>query len=174
LIVTLPIALFGGAIGQAVFPRLAAHADAREFGELRRTLLRSLRSVIVLAVPGALALLLLARPTIRILFEHGKFHADAGSLTSKMLVAYAIALPAAVATEVLARGLIALRDTRTPLFANTAQLIGRGTIMALLIGTLGVIAVPIAFAAMAFVEALTLAAVLLLRLRTRADVIPLS
>jgi putative peptidoglycan lipid II flippase len=165
LLVTLPIALLGQAVGQAAFPRLAAHSDARDFRQLRRTLLRSVGAVIALAVPAALTLLVLGRPTIRILFEHGKFHGGAGSLTNKVLVAYAFALPASVATEVLARGLIALRDTRTPLFANSVQLIGRATIMAIFVGSIGVIAVPIAFAAMAFVEALALAAVLLLRLR---------
>jgi putative peptidoglycan lipid II flippase len=73
--------------------------------------------VIALAIPAALGLLLLRGPVIRVLFEHGKFGAAAGSLTGKVLVAYAIALPAAVTTEVLARGLIALRDTRTPLLS---------------------------------------------------------
>jgi putative peptidoglycan lipid II flippase len=168
LLVTLPIALLGQAIGQAAFPRLAAYADARDWHELGRTLKRSLSWVIALAIPAAIALLVLSRPTIRILFEHGKFTASAGALTSKVLVAYAIALPAAVTSEVLARGLIALRDTRTPLFANSAQLLGRALIMALLIGAAGVVAIPIAFAAMAFVEALALATVLLLRLRARA------
>jgi putative peptidoglycan lipid II flippase len=128
--------------------------------------------VVALAIPAALALLVLGRPTIRILFEHGKFSAGAGSLTDKVLTAYAIALPASVLTEVLARGLIALRDTRTPLFANTVQLLGRATIMALLIGAVGVVAVPIAFAGMAFVETFVLATVLTLRLRERSS--PLS
>jgi hypothetical protein len=40
--------------------------------------------------------------------------------------------------------------------------------MAVLIGAVGVVAVPIAFAAMAFIETLLLAAVLTLRLRERA------
>ena len=168
LLVTLPIALLGQAIGQAAFPRLAAFADARAWADLRRTLLRSVRAVVALAIPAALALLVLGRPTIRILFEHGRFSAAAGSLTDKVLGAYAIALPASVLTEVLARGLIALRDTRTPLFANTVQLLGRTAIMAVLIGAVGVVAVPIAFAAMAFIETLLLAAVLTLRLRERA------
>ena len=170
LLVTLPIALFGQAIGQAAFPRLAAYADSRKWGELRVTLRRSLRWVVLLAIPAALALVFLGRPTIRVLFEHGKFSGSAGSLTNKVLLAYAIALPATVLTEVLARGLIALRDTRTPLFANTAQLLGRATIMALLVGTAGVIAIPIAFAVMAFVEATALAAVLVLRLRSRGAI----
>jgi putative peptidoglycan lipid II flippase len=84
LLVTLPIALLGLGIGQAAFPRLAASADAHDLTQLRRTLLRS---VVALAIPAALLLLLLARPTIRILFQHGKFSAGAASLTSKVLVA---------------------------------------------------------------------------------------
>jgi putative peptidoglycan lipid II flippase len=171
LLVTLPIALFGQAIGQAAFPRLAAYADARKWRELRATLKRSLNWVIALAIPAAIGMLVLSKPVIRVLFEHGKFGATAGSLTGKVLVAYAIALPAAVTTEVLARGLIALRDTRTPLFANSAQLLGRALIMAVLVGAAGVVAIPIAFAAMAFVEALALATVLVLRLRGRAAVV---
>jgi putative peptidoglycan lipid II flippase len=174
LLVTLPIALLGQAIGQAAFPRLAAYADTRNWRELRATVKRSLTWVIGLAIPAVIALLVLGRPTIRVLFEHGKFSASAGGLTSKVLVLYAIALPAAVTTEVLARGLIALRDTRTPLYANSAQLVGRAVIMALLIGAAGVEAIPIAFAAMAFVEALALAAVLLLRLRARAAIVQIA
>jgi putative peptidoglycan lipid II flippase len=63
----------------------------------------------------------LGRPVIRILFVHGQFHAAAGALTYAVLTPYALALPAYVATEVLTRGLIALRDTRTPLATNTAR-----------------------------------------------------
>ena len=133
----LPIALLGQAVGQATFPRLAAHADAEDWPRMRRTLLQSLGAVVALAIPALLALYFLGRPVIRLLFEHGKFTADAGDLTYNVLVAYAIALPAYVGTEVITRGLIALRDTRTPLLTNICQLIGRMTIMALFVEQLG-------------------------------------
>src|SRR5262249_4987861 len=42
LLVGLPIALLGQAIGQGAFPRLAAHAASGEYVELRRTLVRAL------------------------------------------------------------------------------------------------------------------------------------
>ena len=45
-----------------------------------------------------------------------------------------------------------MRDTRTPLATNTVQLLGRAAIIALLMGRVGVVAIPIAFAAMAAVE----------------------
>jgi putative peptidoglycan lipid II flippase len=115
----------------------------------------------------------LGRPTIRVLFQHGKFDAAAGSLTYRVLALYALALPAAVAVEVLTRGLIALRDTRTPLASNTMQLAARAGIIAALLGTLGARAIPLAFAAAATLEALVLATILLFRLRKRiAEPVP--
>jgi putative peptidoglycan lipid II flippase len=77
-------------------------------------------------------------------------------------------LPAYVGTEVVSRGLIALRDTRTPLLTNTGQVLGRVGIMLALIGSLGVLAVPTAFAAMAFLELAVQAAMLLIKLRRRS------
>jgi putative peptidoglycan lipid II flippase len=172
LLVGLPIALLGQAVGQSAFPRLAAHAAALEWPQMRRTLLRALGAVIALAIPALLGLLLLSRPTIRILFEHGKFDAAAGSLTYTVLIPYALALPAYVGTEVIVRGLIALRDTRTPLLTNSLQLAGRAAIVALLLGSIGVLAIPVAFAVTASIETVALGIVLLIKLQRRMGVAP--
>lgn len=167
LLVGLPIALLGQAVGQSAFPRLAAHAAGHDWAQMRRTLVRSLAAVVALAVPALLGLLLLGRATIRVLFEHGKFDAAAGSLTYDVLVAYAVALPAYVCTEVITRGLIALRDTRTPLLTNSLQLAGRAAIIAILLDRVGVVAIPIAFAVSASVETVGLGVVLWRKLRRR-------
>ena len=167
LLVGLPIALLGQAVGQAAFPRLSAHVTALEWSRMRRTLLRALAAVVALAIPTLLGLIFLGRPTISILFEHGRFDAAAGSLTYAVLIPYAVALPAYVATEVITRGLIALRDTRTPLLTNSAQFAGRAAIIALLLGSIGVLAIPVAFAVTASVETVALGVVLLLKLQRR-------
>ncbi len=167
MMVGLPVALLGQAVGQSAFPRLAAHAAALEWSRMRRTLGQALGAGVVLAIPALVGLIILGRPVIHLLFEHGKFGAGAGSLTYAVLVPYAVALPAYVATEVLTRGLIALRDTRTPLLTNSAQLAGRALIIAALLGTAGVLAIPIAFAVAASVETVVLGTVLMLKLQWR-------
>jgi putative peptidoglycan lipid II flippase len=167
LLVGLPIALLGQAIGQAAFPRLTALAEAGDWSRLRRTLLQSLGAAIALAIPALLALIFLGRPTIRLIFERGQFDAAAGELTYTVLIAYAVALPAYVGTEVITRGLIALRDTRTPLLTNIGQLIGRAIIMALFIGQFGVVTIPAALAVTATLETITLGLVLLFKVRSR-------
>jgi putative peptidoglycan lipid II flippase len=167
LLVGLPIALLGQAIGQAAFPRLAARAAEKDWRGMRRALLGALAAALALAIPAMLALLFLGRPVIRLLFERGQFTAPAGDLTFEVLKIYAMALPAYVATELVTRGLIALLDTRTPLLTNTLQLTGRALLMALLIPRLGVTAVPAAFAITAALETLALSAVLLFKLQRR-------
>lgn len=167
LLVGLPIALLGQAVGQSAFPRLAAYAASRDWLQMRRITVQALGVVVVLAVPALLFLIVAGRRMIRVLFEHGQYHSAAGAVTYDVLVAYAVALPAYVATEVLTRGLIALRDTRTPLFTNTAQILGRAAIMAVFLGAWGVRTIPLAFAMMATVETVALAAVLLVKMQRR-------
>jgi putative peptidoglycan lipid II flippase len=111
-------------------------------------------------VPAALVLVLFARLVVRILFEHGEFDADAGALTSRLIVLYAVGLPAYALTEVLTRSLVALRDTRTPLATNLLQLVLRAALTAALLGPYGVKAIPIAFAISSIGEAVLLGVVL--------------
>jgi putative peptidoglycan lipid II flippase len=172
LLVGLPIALLGQAVGQAAFPRLTGHAEAGEWRRMRRTQIASLGAAVALALGAVAGLLLLGRPVIRLLFERGAFDAAAGDLTYRVLVVYAVALPAYVATEVITRGLIALRDTRTPLMTNTGQLIGRIILITVLIQPLGVVAIPAAFALTSTLETLALGAILWLKLSRRISASP--
>jgi putative peptidoglycan lipid II flippase len=156
LLVGLPIALLGQAVGQAAFPRLAAHAAAGEYPQLRTALVRALGVMAVLSLGAILGLVVLGRPVIRMLFEHGEFSAQAGDLTARLLTIYALGLPSYVATEVLVRALIAMRDPRTQLITNTLQLLLRAALVALLLGSWDARAIPIAFVVAAVLETVAL------------------
>lgn len=165
MLVGLPIALLGQAVGQSAFPRLADSAASGQWAQMQRVLWRTFGVVVALAIPTVLFLVFLGRTVIRMLFEHGKYGSGASDLTYHVLVAYAIALPAYVATEVVTRGLISLRDTRTPLLTNTMQIAGRALIMFLFVGSAGVLTIPRAFAIMATIETLILGSILFMKLR---------
>jgi putative peptidoglycan lipid II flippase len=130
--------------------------------------MRSLGAVVLLALPTVLGLIVLGRLVIHVLFEHGRFDPAAGALTYDVLRIYAIGLPAYVVTEVLTRGLIALRDTRSPLITNTFQLLGRIGLMILLLPIVGVLSIPSAFAATAAAESVALGVILLYKLQRRS------
>lgn len=163
----LPIALVAGAVGQAVFPRLAGQAARMEWRRMRRTVALSVLAVVVLVLPSMGGIYVIGRDAIRILFERGEFTAADGDLTNRLLRVYAIALPAYVATEALSRGLIAMRDARTPLFTNIGQQICRAAIIAALLDSQGARAIPIAVVVTSAVETVVLASILGLRLTRR-------
>lgn len=167
MLTSLPISLLGQAVAQSAFPRLAAYADARSWHAMRRTLLRSLGMALLFTIPTVLALIVLGREAIRLLFEHGKFDASAGTLTYAVLTLYAIGLPAYVATEVITRGLIALHDTRTPLLTNSMQLAGRAGLIMMLLPRMGVTAIPLAFLCTASIETVALGLILWFKIRRR-------
>lgn len=167
LLLGVPVRLLGMAIGQATFPRLAVQVVDAQWDALRRTLLRSLGVALTLACLGMVGFILFGRFGIRLLFEHGEFDAAAGTLTYSVLVAYATALPAAIGTEILTRSLLALHDTRTPLVINCGQLLGRIILIPLLLPTMNVLAIPVAFALTSTIETAALGALVWMRLRGR-------
>ncbi len=167
LLIGLPISLLGKAVGQSGFPALAACAAAGEWRRMRTVTLRTVGTVLLLAVPTAAALIVAGRPLIHVVFEHGRFDSHAADLTDRLLVVYALGLPAYVASEVVARGLIALRDSRTPLLTKTAQLVVRAAATLAILDAVGVVAIPALFAATATLEVLALGAILVARIRHR-------
>lgn len=165
LLMGVPLRLIGVALAQAAFPRIAAYAARNDLVRMRRSLVTTLASSIILAVAAALTLALIGRALVRLLFERGRFDAAAGDLTTLLLGVYIAGLPMYVATEVLTRGLIALHDTQTPLVTNCAQLAGRGVLIWVWIEPWGVVAIPAAFAITSALETVALGAALAWRMR---------
>lgn len=174
LLVGLPIALLGQAVGQAAFPRLAAHAAEGNYTRLRATLVRALGAMAGLAVLAIAATILLGPLTIQVLFVRGEFTARDGDLTFRVLLLYVVGLPFYVATEVLVRALIAMRDPRTQLITNSLQLGLRLLLITLLLDRLQVRAIPAAFAISAALETVALLAITFGRLHGNRGAAPVT
>ena len=109
-----PAGLLGVALGTILLPSLSkfhAEAQAAEFSAL---LDWGLRLTLLLTLPAALALALLAVPLLSTLFQHGAFAASDVLQTRSALVAYSIGLTGLILVKVLAPGFYARQDVRTP------------------------------------------------------------
>ncbi len=137
LIVLTPLGLFGMAISTAVFPTMAEQA-ARNVRELRRTLERSMRLILFLTLPSAVALMILAHPLVAFLFQHGAFTKSSTEITQAALIFYAIGLAGHAAIEILSRGFYSLSDTRTPVAFALVSLVANVILSAILVGPFGV------------------------------------
>src|SRR5207237_1780909 len=75
---------------------------------------RGVELALLLTLPAAAALVVLAQPILSVLFERGAFGPRETTATAAALAAYAIGLPAFVLVKVLAPGFYARHDTATP------------------------------------------------------------
>jgi putative peptidoglycan lipid II flippase len=116
-VMEVPIGIFTAAIATVVFPLIARHAARADWGKLGEDYHKGLRLVLVLNVPAAAGLALLSEPIVRLLFQHGEFHAGDTALMTPILAVNALGLPFLSFTSVALRGFYALKDTATPVRA---------------------------------------------------------
>lgn len=114
----LPVGIFGVAVSTAAFPTLAEYAAAKDWPALEELTRRTLRFMLFVSVPSTIVLIVLRRPIVSLLLQHGRFNERDLQLTSAALLFYSLALWAHVIVELLPRVFYALHDTVTPLLIN--------------------------------------------------------
>lgn len=169
-LVQLPIGLVGVALGTALLPALSRAARAGDAGQAETLLARYLATAMLLALPAAAGLVVLAEPIIAVLYERGAFGPGATAATAATLRAMAVGLPAAVLAQVLAPAHFAHEDTRTPVRAAAGSLVLNLALIPVLIGPLAEAGIALAGSVAAWAYAGLLA--LTLRRKGRLTVAP--
>ena len=112
----LPLGIIGIAIGTVLLPELARHLKGGRLKEADASQNQSLLISMLLSLPAATALIAIAFPIVRVLFEHGAFDETATIETSRTLIWFSAGLPAYVLIRVLQPGFFAREDTLTPTY----------------------------------------------------------
>src|SRR5450631_75674 len=118
-----PSALLGVALGTVLLPSLVRHHAADDPGAYSKLLDWGLRLTLVLALPAAVALAILAVPLIATLFWHGEFLQRDVMMTRSALIGYAVGLVGIILVKVLAPGFYAKQNIRTPVKIALATLV---------------------------------------------------
>ncbi len=122
LIMLLPQGIVAQGVATAAFPTFAALQAQGRRDELRRTITSTLRGILFLAIPAAVALLAWGAPLVRMLLERGQFTPQSTALTTYALTFYSIGLIGHSAVEILARAFYALHNTRTPVIVGISTM----------------------------------------------------
>ncbi len=110
----LPLGVFAIAVATVILPSLSRQHVSQSPAQFRQTLDWALRMILLIALPAALALVILAEPILVTLFQYGKTTANDMVMSSLSLRAYALGLLAFMLIKVLAPGYYARQDMRTP------------------------------------------------------------
>ncbi|MFZ5722032.1 MAG: murein biosynthesis integral membrane protein MurJ [Pseudomonadota bacterium] len=132
----LPLGVIGIAIGTVILPSLSEKHAGRSPEDFNRTLDWALRMTLLVGLPAALAIGLMAQPLMQALFQHGDFTARDALMASMALQAYALGIMCFMLIKVLAPGYFARQDMKTPVKYGIWTLVANMVLNFLLVGTL--------------------------------------
>lgn len=154
-LVEFPLGVFGIAIATVILPRLSSAYASSNHKDYDNTLSWGFRLGILVSIPSAAGLLLLAVPLITTLFGYGEFTTDDSLMSAWALRAYALALPGMVLVKIFAPGFFARQNTRTPVRIGIIAMVSNMAYNILFVGALYLAGLPIAHTGLALATALS-------------------
>jgi putative peptidoglycan lipid II flippase len=118
-----PTALLGVAAGTIILPTLVRRHSAGDTEGYSRLLDWGLRVTALLAIPAALALIVLSTPLVATLFHHGRFTANDVAATQAAVAAYGVGLLGLVMVKILAPAFYARREIGIVVKCSLASLV---------------------------------------------------
>ena len=124
----LPLGILGVAIGVVLLPAVSRALRTGDDAAVQSSQNRSLEVAMLLALPSAVAISVMATPIVRVLFERGAFQPADTTATALALAVFGLGLPSFVLIKVLSPAYFAREDTKTPMryagISLTANTIG--------------------------------------------------
>ncbi|MBT8063543.1 MAG: murein biosynthesis integral membrane protein MurJ [Gammaproteobacteria bacterium] len=131
-----PLGVFGVALSTVILPNLSRKFASRNPQAFSATLDWALRLALVITLPAALGLAVLATPILVTLFQYRAFGMDDVAMSALSLSAYAAGLPAFIAVKVLAPGFFARQDTKTPVKIAITAMVANMVLNLVFVGSL--------------------------------------
>jgi len=130
----IPQGMFALAIASAALPSLSDAVAKGDEEEAKRLFRHALRLSLFVAVPAAVALAVLAEPTVTVFFGRGRYDAAAIHETTRSLVWQAAGIWAVASVRTIVPMFHAHNDTRTPVIASAFNLVAFVALSLVLMG----------------------------------------
>ena len=117
--------------------RVAARGASTICAGIRTTVSRGLAMMLMLNVPATLGLLVLARPIVELLFEHGRFTAADTEATAAALRLYAVGLVGYSAARIVSPTFYALRQSQIAVAVSVAAIAANVLLSVSLVALMG-------------------------------------
>ena len=155
-----PLGVFGVALSTVVLPHLSAKHAEKSPQEFAHTLDWGIRCNLLIGVPAAVAMLILAGPLVSSLFYYGKFSEYDVAMTSKTVMAYSVGLLSFMLVKVLSSALYAQQKVRLAVKIGVIAIVCNMVLNALFVMVLAHVGLALAASIASWINTLLLFGVL--------------
>jgi len=119
-LIQFPLGLFAIALSTSIFPALSSLAAEEKVGEMSKTVSLGIRLILLVLIPSTVGLIIIKRPLVGLLFQHGAFLSRDTLMTSQALFCYSLGLVGMGGVMILTRAFYSLQDVITPVKVSVA------------------------------------------------------
>ncbi len=107
--------VFVSAITTVIFPLLSKESNNDNIEGMKKIMGYGVNFILLITIPAAAGMMILAEPIVQVAFERGAFTADDTLMTSSALIFYSFGLVASSLHLLVTRVYYSLQNTRTPM-----------------------------------------------------------
>lgn len=155
-----PLGVLGISLATAIFPVMSADAAKKDYNALCKTVSRGFGAAVFVALPATVGIILLARPLISAIFQHGEFTAADTKLTAWTLSFYAIGLWGFFSQQIATRAFYSTQDSKCPAITAVVAVIVNIILNLTLLWSLGTGGLALSTALCSYLQVLILVFVL--------------
>lgn len=120
---TIVVGVFSFVVTNLIFPKLSRANVTNRSDEAKNLIVTSLKAICIVILPLMAGFMILSRPIISIIYEHGEFTAEAAVMTGRALACYSVGMLGLAVNEILSKYFFSMQDSKTPFFTALTSMI---------------------------------------------------
>ena len=112
---TVMVGVFSFVVTNLIFPKLSKSNASDNGEEAARLLVSSLKAIAIVILPLMAGFIILSKPIIAVIYEHGKFTAQDTLKTSAALACYSVGMIGFSVNEIMSKAFFSKRNSKTPM-----------------------------------------------------------
>lgn len=120
---TIVVGVFSFVVTNLIFPKLSRANVSDRADEAKSLIVTSLKAICIVIIPLMAGFIILSRPIISIIYEHGAFTAEAAVMTGRALACYSVGMLGLAVNEILSKYFFSMQDSKTPFFTALTSMV---------------------------------------------------
>lgn len=120
---SLILEVFVVTITTVLFPMLSNLSNTNDINGMKKIMGYGINTILIITIPAAVGLIVLAKPIVKIAFERGAFDATATVMTSQALIFYSLGIVPMALRLFITNVYFSLQDTKTPMINSAIAIV---------------------------------------------------